>query len=247
MNKNTKQEGITQIHASYLICEDLKLELKNLESKFAKLVDKKSEHEKQINNFNNIYMLRFGDLIKEILELRASIYGKRNQYSQRKIAMEALEELREKIIQQLKDLPQSLNADEYQQLKTAYHKASRLCHPDKLAEDAKAKGEEIFKVLNEAYRNQDLNKVCRILLELEAENTSLVEASECIDDKAALQQKIASLYEQIATLEAEIKLLQETEVYQRIQAIIDMDSYFFEIEQELRGELKILKDEAFEY
>lgn len=247
MNKIAQQEGINQIHASSLICEDLKLELKNLEGKFTKLIDKKSEYEKQINNFNNSYMLRFGDLIKEILELRASIYGKKKQYSQCKIALEALEELRKKIIEQLKDLPQPLDDSEYQQLKTAYRKASRLCHPDKLKEDNKAKGEGIFKALNEAYRNQDLNKVCSILLDLEVENTSLVAVSACTDDKDTLQQKIASLYEQIATLEAEIKLLQETEVYQRIQAITDMDSYFFEIEQELRDELKILKDEAIEY
>ena len=100
-----------------------------------------------------------------------------------------MKSLEEYYLQQLQDLPISLTDYEKQQLKTTYRKASRLCHPDKLADDAKAMGEEIFKALNEAYRHQDLKRVQGILLKLEAETTSLVAASERIDDRTIIATK----------------------------------------------------------
>ncbi len=241
MIEQRQQENSNLALNKYLASQDLKLKLKNLENRFTELTDVKLEYERKINNFNSNYMLRFGGLIEEILKLRVHIFGKRKQYSQRKNALENLNEFIKKIIRQLEDLPQPLDDSEYQQLKIAYRKASRLCHPDKLIEDAKVKGEEIFKALNEAYRHQDLNLVQGILLKLESEATSLIKAVKQIDNRALLQEKINLLYEQIATVEAEIKCLQENEIYQRIQSITDMEWYFAGLERELQAELEALK------
>lgn len=222
------------------VCQDLKIELKALEKLLNELTDEKADYERQINGFNSDYMVRLGGLIEAILKRRAAIFSDKidTEKNQAQLDYEAFQQ---KYQQQLQDLPQSLNDSEKQQLKTAYRKASRLCHPDKLIEDAKAKGEEFFKALNEAYRHQDLKRVQGILLRLEAETITLVAVSERIDDRTILLQKIILLREQIAELEAEIKRFQENETYQRIQTITDMDSYFSKLEQELQAELKMLK------
>ncbi len=139
------------------------------------------------------------------------------------------------------DAPQTLTPDEQQALKTAYRKASRLCHPDKLAEEFKAQGETFFKELNDAYRRQYLKRVAEILTALET-GGSLGNAVDSINNKEALQAKIAVLRERIATLEIEIKRLQDDEIYQRILSIDDRESYFSELARELEAELTALKD-----
>lgn len=247
MIKKIHQENNELHNNGYLVYPDLMPELERLEKIFSKLSEVKIDCEIQINCFNSNYMLHLGSLIEEILELRVVIFGKKNKRTQFGFDAKTNQMFEEAQIdydafqknyqQQLQDLPQTLNDSEKRQLKIAYRKASRLCHPDKLVEDAKAKGEEFFKALNEAYRHQDLNRVKGILLKLEAETTSLLAASERIDNRAILQQKIALLREHIVKLEIEVKRLLESEMYQRIQAIIDMDSYFAQLEQELKAEL----------
>lgn len=240
MIENYQQENSGLMVDEYPVCQDLKIELKALENRLNELTDEKVDYEGQINGFNSEYMVRLGNLIEAILKRRAAIFGDKLGAEQQEAQLD-YEAFQQNYQQQLQDLPQSLDDSEKQQLKTAYRKASRLCHPDKLVEDAKARGEEFFKALNEAYRHQDLKRVQGILLKLEAETTSLVAASERIDDRAILQQKIILLREHIAELEAEIKRLQEDETYQRIQEITDMDSYFAKLERELKAELKMLK------
>ena len=211
-----------------------------------KLTDERIEYERLINTFNSDYMLRFGSLIEEILERRTAVYKRKldTRYEQAKLIYEEFERL---CFQQLQDLPKSLTDREKQQLKTIYRKASRLCHPDKLVEEAKAKGEGIFKALNEAYRNQDLERLQGILHDLEVENTYLIPASERIEDRTILQQKIVLLQGHIVALETEIKCLQENEIYKRIQSITDMNSYFSDLEWELQVELEILKNKDMDH
>lgn len=236
------------------VYKNLKLELKNLENRFSELTGEKIEYETQINNFNSSYMLRLGGLIEEILKLRLDIFGKENKKYQidfnininiNQLFEEAqfdYEEFKKTFQQQLQDAPQFLDDSEKKQLKIAYRKASSLCHPDKLAEDAKAKGEEFFKALNEAYRHQDLERVQGILLKLESETPSFISVTKQKDNRAVMQEKIILLYEQITILDTEIKCFKESEIYQRIQSITDVNSYFSELKQELQVELEILKD-----
>jgi hypothetical protein len=226
--------------SNYPAFQDLKIELTDLENRLNELTDEKAEYEQKINGFNSDYLVRLGDLIEEILKRRVAIFGDNLDAEKNKAQLD-YEAFKQNHKQQLQDLPQALDDSEKQQLKTAYRKASRLCHPDKLVEDAKTRGGEFFKALNEAYRHQDLKRVQAILLKLEAEATSLVAATERIDDRVILLQKIIILREHIAKLEEEIKHLQEDETYQRIQAITDMDIYFSKLEEELKTELKMLK------
>jgi DnaJ-domain-containing protein 1 len=236
-------EQYKQDNSGVMVYEDpqikgLKLELKVLENRLNELTDTQAELERQINEFNSEYMQRLGSLIEEILKKRAQLPS--NNPEQQQEAQQDYEEFAQSYQQQLKDAPQTLTEDEQQQLKAAYRKASRLCHPDKLAEEFKAQGAEIFKALNEAYRRQDLARVLDILQHLET-GKPLSSASDSINDKEALKAKIADLRKRLAELEAEINALQNSEIYQRIQQIEDRERYFAELEQALKQELKALE------
>ena len=218
--------------------QGLKLELKVLENRLNELTDTQADLEREINEFNGEYFRRLGSLIEEILKRRADLCDDETEKEQ---AEHDYEEFERGYQQQLDDAPQTLTPDEQQALKTAYRKASRLCHPDKLADEFKAEGEEFFKELNDAYRRQDLKRVIEILTALET-GGSLGTAAESIHDKEALQAKIAALRERIAILEIEVQRLQDDEIYQQILSIDDRESYFSELANELNTELQTLRD-----
>lgn len=220
----------------YPICQDLKLEIKALEKVFIDLSIEKDECENLINSFNTRYLSCFGGLIEEILELRASLHKKRKTilYDFYK----SIEEYHENIDYM------ELDESETKDLKEAYRKACRLCHPDKLDEKEKNKGTEIFKALNDAYRNRDLEKVSAILFDLEKETNYLISNYEKINDRSGLQKKISELQNQIELLYEDIKQLKESEIFTRIQSINNINDYFYEVENELKSELKALQDKV---
>ncbi len=218
--------------------QGLKLELKLLENRLIELTDTQADLEREINEFNGEYFRRLGGLIEEILKRRAELCDDETEKQQ---AKQDYEEFERGYQQQLEDAPQTLTPDEQQVLKTAYRKASRLCHPDKLADEFKAEGETFFKELNDAYRRQDLKRVAEILTALET-GGSLGNAADSINNKEALHAKIAALRERISVLEIEITRLQNDEIYQRILSIDDRESYFSELANELNTELQTLRD-----
>ncbi|MSR16737.1 MAG: hypothetical protein EXR89_02935 [Methylococcaceae bacterium] len=218
--------------------QGLKLELKLLENRLIELTDTQADLEREINEFNGEYFRRLGGLIEEILKRRAELCRDKTEKEQ---AEHDYEEFERGYQQQLEDAPQTLTPDEQQALKTAYLKTSRLCHPDKLAEEFKAQGEAFFKELSDAYRRQDLKRVTEILNALET-GGSLGTVAESIHNKEALQGKIAAFRERIAILEIEVQRLQDDEIYQRILSIDDRESYFSELAHELEVELAALKN-----
>lgn len=182
-------------------------------------------------------MRRLGSLIEAILKKRAELFS--DDTAEQQEAQQDYENFEQSLKQQLQDAPQTLTPEQQQQLKAAYRKASRLCHPDKLADEFKAQGTAFFKALNDAYRRQDLQRVLEILHSLET-GATLSAASDSITDKAILQSKIAALREHIAALEADIQRLQADETYLCMQTITSKDDYFAELEQGLQAELAAL-------
>lgn len=219
--------------------QGLRTELKILEDRVNELSDEKIEYERIINNFNSEHMLRLGSVIEEILRLRAQL---ENSSIDEQAAQQEYDSFQNSYQQQLKNLPERLTVDEKKFLKSAYRRASRLCHPDKLVGEYKSKGEEIFKELNDAYRRQNLKMLEEILTSLESGLVMNV-ASNSIADMALLQKRVAVLRERISILENEIYPLRNSEIFKRIQSIEDMDKYFSELKEELEMELAQLREE----
>lgn len=230
-----------------LVYKDLLMELNELERYFLELTIQKNEYDSKISAFYDEYATRFSVPIREILELLEQIHGKRKKYTSS--LLEWLNALNERINKILNEKDKSspnifdeLDESESQELKSAYRKAANLCHPDKLTDDAKALGEETFKDLNDAYTNQDLKRVQAILLTLQQELYSKDEIERKVYNPNLLQNKISLLWEQIISLEEEIKYVLESEIYQRIQSISNMNDFFIKIEYELQTELNKLRN-----
>ena len=210
--------------------QGLKLELKLLEINLNDKSDEFAELERVLNEFNNEYYMRLGSLIQAILKLKI---GQSEQDPQ---AQQEYEEFTHEFEQQKNDPIQELSPDQQQELKIAYRNASKLCHPDKLPDEFKSQGTEIFKELARAYRNQNLSRVNEILQQLQS-GKPFKNASEIINNKEELLAKIASLRLRLTQLESEINALIQSEQYQKIIAIKDREAYFAGLEKELCEEL----------
>jgi len=231
--------------------QGLKLELKGLEKQFQKSTNEKSECLHTIEEFNTIYNSRLGDLIEEILKEKE----KENFKKWENANEEEKEELKENYEQskkeydnftksyqaQVKEESEKLNEVDKKSLKQSYREASKLCHPDVVNDKSREKAEKIFKLLNEAYRKNDLETVCKILNDLKNGN-SFDMSSDTINDKDILKNRIQSLRIKIDIINNEIINIKEEETYKTISNIERLDDYFDDLEEQLNNELNILKN-----
>ena len=244
-------EQYKQDRGGMVIYEDaavqgLKYELKLLENNLNHLTNEKTEYERQLHEFNAEYVLRLGDLIEQILCLRFRYYADViDDYPEFKpeaeVAEKAYESFKKESAQQLQDLPAQLSDDEKKQLKKLYRQASRLSHPDVVSDKFKQQGEKIFKVLNEAYRQQNLTQIKEILLSLESGQNFGI-ASDSVNDKVSLRAKIDLLRQHLQAIEKEVSLLKKDETFKSLQRISDWECYFNDLEIKLKQELTKLQE-----
>jgi len=212
--------------------QGLRVELKILEKEFLKLSNQKSEIEQLISEFNHQYMIRLGELISQLLKLKAE-----KERSKEKIE-EEFKNFKEEFEkeQEREKSKKTVTRDEKRELKKLYREASKLCHPDVVLEENREVAEEVFKELNEAYSNNDLEKVSKILNSLK--NGGFETNSEKIDNFEILKSKIDELREKIDSEKRAISELKNSEIYQKIEIIDDWEDYFLEVENSLKEELK---------
>jgi len=212
--------------------QGLRVELKILEKEFLKLSNQKSEIEQLISEFNHQYMIRLGELISQLLKLKAEKERSKEKIEEEfKNFKEEFEKEQEK-----EKSKKTVTLDEKRELKKLYREASKLCHPDVVLEENREVAEEVFKELNEAYSNNDLEKVSKILNSLK--NGGFETNSEKIDNFEILKSKIDELREKIDSEKRAISELKNSEIYQKIEIIDDWEDYFLEVENSLKEELK---------
>lgn len=218
----------------------LKLEIKELELEINTLDNEKAEIEKLIHEFEIRHTKELGEIILEILRLRKEkiekevklngkkqdeFYEAKRDYDDFKYTYETTKE--EKMF--------DLTSEEKQKLKSKYKKASKLCHPDIVSDDLKEKAEQIFKDLNKAYEQNDLNKVNEILENLE--KGIFISKSDSINEKENLKNILNGL---IIKRDNLIKIndnIKNTNTYQIIIKISNWDKYFSETKEQLEKEL----------
>ncbi len=118
------------------------------------------ELEKLIHEFSVRYNKELGELLIEILNIRKRKATNTHQHEQAEkdyndFYSDYQATKNEKVIQ--------LTEEEQRDLKDKYRKASKLCHPDVVAEQFKSLAHTIFTELNEAYEQNNLDRVCEIL------------------------------------------------------------------------------------
>jgi hypothetical protein len=219
--------------------ENLKQQIKLLETDLNNLTNQKADLEKLIHEFSVRHNIELGELLVKILEYRkikakgteleANTEEDYNTYNKQ------FEALREEHITQLTD-------DEQKELKEKYRKASKMCHPDVVSEEQKELATKIFAELSSAYEKSDLNKIREILNNLENGNFFLSK-SDTINQKQLFEIEIEKLKIKISELNAEIEEIKNGETYKTIEQIDSWDTYFMNAKNNLKTQLNKLKNE----
>lgn len=220
----------------------LKLEIRQLEHQLNAYDNEKIEIEKLLAEFHHRHTKELGEYISRLLHLRKLLsQGDPEKYAE---AVQDEAEYHEQIeIENAKTIFE-LDDQQRQDLKKAYRKASQICHPDRVSEDMKDVAEQIFIQLNQAYEQNDIATVNKILAELE--QGIFAPRSETVSEKSQLQGIITQLKFKIAQIETDIFALKDNETYQTISEIDDWDEYFNQIKEQLINEIAKLEQKLKE-
>lgn len=215
----------------------LKLEIKMLENQLNAFDNEKIELEKLLSDFQHRHTIELGEIILDILKLRKIKYKDHDKKA--KETEEDFNQFNEQFENEKNKHKLELNEDEKSELKKKFRKASTFCHPDKVTDEQKAEAAEAFMTLKKAYDQNDLEKVTRILKDLETGN-SFRSSGDTITEKELLKAAIIKLRQKLQQLETQIVNLKESETFVTVNSIKDWDSYFSENKEQLRQELKSL-------
>lgn len=218
----------------------LNLEIKMLENQLNAFDNEKIELEKLLSDFQHRHTIELGEIILGILKLRKIKYKKHEKKA--KEAEDDFNQFNEQFENEKNKHKFELNEEQKTELKKKFRKASTFCHPDKVTNLQKAEAAEVFITLKEAYDQNDLEKVNRILKELETGNP-FRSGEDAITEKELLKTAITRLRKKLQQLEIQIIDLKESETFVTINAIEDWDSYFSENKRELQQELESLTSE----
>lgn len=136
---------------------------------------------------------------------------------------------------------QRLSPDERNELKQLWRRASRLCHPDVVADDLKEKAHQMMVQLNQARQNADLAAVRALLTQLQNGLEPMM-ASDRLNDLQHLRQKIKQLREQISALLNEINELEAENAWRLATSVTDKEAYFSDQQRaltEIRNTLEV--------
>ncbi|EIN4740542.1 DNA repair protein [Salmonella enterica] len=134
---------------------------------------------------------------------------------------------------------QRLSADERSELKRLWRQASRLCHPDVVADELKEKAHQMMVQLNQARQNADLARQNADLAAIRALLTQLqsglepMMASDRLNNLEHLRHKIRQLRTQIDALLKEITQLETENAWRLASSVADKEAYFSEQERAL--------------
>jgi len=216
--------------------EGLKLEAKSLEAKLNKLSDEKADLEKLIHEFGVRHNKELGELILKILKFRKN---KAKGTPKETEAEEDYKNYSEEFEISKNEKIAELTEEELHEIKKKYRKASKLCHPDVVSEEQKEMADKLFTELNAAYERNDLEKVRKILENLEKGNF-FVNKSDAINEKQLMKTEIEKLKMRIRELQQEMQLIKESDAYKTISGIEDWDIYFKETKEKLEEQAKEL-------
>ena len=214
----------------------IKLEIKILESQINAFDNEKIELEKVLSDFQHRHTLELGTLILEILQLRKIKF--KNQ-TREKESEEDFNNYQEQFEIEKQKKQFELTEEEKLDLKKKFRKATTFCHPDKVNDEQKEEAERIFIDLKNAYDENDIEKINRILKDLESGKLFHSNA-DTISEKEKLKTILEQLKANLKRIEQEIIQLKNNETFEVINSIANWDNYFAETKEQLIDELNDL-------
>lgn len=132
------------------------------------------------------------------------------------------------------DRDQRLSANERNELKRLWRQASRLCHPDVVADALKEKAHQMMVQLNQARQNADLATIRALLAQLHRGLEPMM-ASDRLNTSEHLHARIEQLKTQINALQKEITELESENAWRLATSVQDKEAWLSEQERSLAG------------
>ena len=221
----------------------LKLEIKGFELNISSLEDEKTEIEKLLYEFEIRYNRILGKLVLKLLKLKRNFYKKQAETDpdKEKEFEEAEDDYRKfkGDYETSKDkVSFDLSDEEKKELKTKYRKASKMCHPDIVADEYKEQAEIVFVDLKTAYEQNDLEEVNQILNNLKkgifsSSSRNISEKDKCVSLREDLVKKRDKI-------EIELYKLKKDKTYQTMLNIDNWHVYFTERKEQIINEINKL-------
>jgi hypothetical protein len=229
----------------------LQLEIRSLEYQISSLSDEKTDIEKSIRSFELKYNEELGELITKILFYKKIVAEKlanefKNEEQKQKEFEEAkfdYEDFSKSYNEKLNEKkPFVLDEEKQNELKKNYRKATKLCHPDKVTDEQKELATKIFTDLKDAYDNNNLEKVNQILNDLE--KGIFKSQGETIDRKDKLKIIRENLIRKRQELEEILLTIKNTDAFNKISNIENLDNYFAEAKEKFNIILSELENKT---
>lgn len=220
---------------------------KMLELELSVLANKKAELDKTINQFRLRHNQELGEVLSRILFIRKELMlrdyednpDKKEVYKEAQRDWEEYHSSQQKITGSL----HRLSKEEKKEIQKLFRKASKRCHPDVMAEEYKELASSVFIELSQAYYHNDLEKLRELAMQLEDNTLQFVRKTESVSLKDQLKAAIQKLEGNILLLKEEILHIKNSDSYQTIAEINDMDIYFSNLKARLQKELEMLEKE----
>ncbi|MEX9251691.1 DNA repair protein [Pseudenterobacter timonensis] len=129
-----------------------------------------------------------------------------------------------------------LSQEDRNELKRLWRQASKLCHPDLVADDLKEEANAMMVQLNQAKQRGDVKAIRSLVARLQQGFEPLM-ASDRLNDLARIRKKMAQVREQIDTLVDELAALEKEESWLLISSLSDLEAWFARQEKSL-GEVR---------
>jgi len=221
--------------------DTLRREIQQLEEDITTISNEYSETQKTLQKFSTTHTERLGDILQEVLfqtKIKAAIEAKENK--EKEGAFQEAEKDHEDFTKSHQEAKQqkvkTLTPKEQKELKKLYRKTSLKCHPDRVVEELQAEAEEIFVALNQAYKENDLERIKEISEQLKA--GTMLSKSEGITTLKKLESTYKSLQQKLVDWQQKLQDLQQQPTYQTISRIDDWDAYFEETKEILEAQLQ---------
>ncbi|NJN93013.1 MAG: hypothetical protein HC875_02445 [Anaerolineales bacterium] len=199
----------------------------------------KSDIEQQIQMLHTRHHQELRPLVVELLELRQTGRQKAATVEPELPETDAQNEP-EPAEENALVAPSKLSPAEQRALKEMFRQASKLCHPDLVAEEFKAEAGIIFIELKTAYEQQDLPRVEEILHVLER-GEKLTRQPALSHSKDKLRAEVGYLRRRVTAIRQQIAMLKQSNPYKKLVNIEDWDDYFDELKGELQRKINRLK------
>lgn len=260
-------ENINELLAKYRtvkiyndpLIDELLFEIKIVKYQIIAVEYEKKDIEQILFEYDRLYNAILGEVVKQYLFTKKQ-WAKINAAKQPKsqINQEAYQEAEsdyenfnntyEETKTQTKNFKE-ISKEDKALLKKLYREACVLCHPDKFDNEPEkyVKAASIFKELNEANRNQDIESVKTILQHLKNGYFDFENTNKQRNSIVELKAELLNLQQKLKLLLFEIDEIKEGKAYQITSEQVDLHNYFKTLKVEIETETANLKAKLEEY